>query len=607
MVDGAWGSGKTHLVKSLMDELAERDVRAPLRKPLYVSLYGVRNAGEIGDQLYQQLHPLLGHRYTRFAASVLRGTLKGALKIDLGGEHHGDAALTTQIPDLKLSELLEGAAQRIIIFDDFERAVMTPTEILGFINPLVEHDDCKVVIVTNEAEVSREEAYLRRKEKTVGRTLRLQADGASAFAAFLARLDDQGARAYLQEIRQDVLDVFGQSELHNLRLLQQFVWSFEQLWTNLRTEQRINRDAMRDIATLLCAATLELRSGRTPPDAFKSPDIRHYMQLRAGSSDPSVLVADAVFKRYPTVKFERGVLDAETVAGIVLDAAFPLQAVQEQLAGHPLFQHPAEIASWRALWHSASLSSEELDEVLERFRDDSDSRRFRDVREVLHVAGLCLWLSDLGQPGWDTDRVAGELAAYVEGVYAADQEDDLGEQLSRLDRSLPHGAFGLGFVNQEDPRLGEVARRIIEAVKAARRRSYPAAAAELSAMMTSDSEAFLREVCFTESGSARYARSAVLRCIPAREFAATLAGAARQDQDNVAMALSIRYDQAPGEPELRDELPWLAEVLEAARVLASQMKPIPRCHFKRLLEGNVQKHVARSDLREAPPDTDDGT
>ena len=589
MVDGPWGSGKTHLLKSLLNDLAEQNPLEPLRKPLYVSLYAVKDAGEIGDQIYQQLHPILGHKYSRLLGAVARGALKGALKIDLTGDHHADAALTTQIPELKLSDLAGGAAQRVVIFDDFERAIMTPTELLGFINPLVEHDGCKVVILANESEVDATDAYARRKEKTVGRTLKMRADAPSALRAFLPEVDDEGAREYLRSIDEDILAVFKDSGLNNLRLLKQFVWGFEEFWSNLTPAQRAHREAMRELALLLCAATLELRSGQTPPAVFKQAGITHFMSIRNKNPEPDALAADAMFKRYPTVSFEGTLLAPETVREIVLDAAFPMQPVQQQLQGHPYFEQPKDIPSWRALWHSSKLPATELPSVLEKFQQDFDERAFRAAGEVLHVAGLCLWMSDIGQPEWAAPDVMTRLQSYVEDVFASDDGWD-GTVLSPLDR-MAGGAFGLGFVNQNDQRLKEVACWIEAAAENRRERAYPAIAAQLHRSMSENSEAFLRDVCFTNTGPSRYARSAVLASIPACEFAATLASITRHDQEQVAMALSIRYDQLPAEPELQTELPWLVEVLNEIERLVAKWEPIPRHHLNNLLKQYLRKHV----------------
>ena len=589
MVDGPWGSGKTHLVTSLMDDLAEQNRLEPLRKPLYVSLYGVRDAGEIGDQIYQQLHPFLGHKYTRLFGTVLRGTIKATLKVDLTGDHNRDAALTTQVPELNLSEVLGGTTHRVVIFDDFERAIMTPTELLGFINPLVEHDGCKVLILTNEMEVDSSDNYATRKEKTVGRTLRLKADAQSALGSFLTKVDDEGARNYLLSTEKDILTVFKASGLDNLRLLRQFVWLFEEFWTTLTTAQRAHPEAMRELVMLLCAATLELRSGRTPPAVFKRADVGHFMRLRNKDSEPDVLAADALFGRYPEVNFDGTLLTPETAREIVLDAAFPTEAVQQQLQGHPFFQQPKDLPSWRALWHSSKLDSAELKSVFEKFQQDFDDRKFQSAGEVLHIAGLCLWMSDIGQPGWAAGDIMARLRSYVDDAFARDEDWD-GTTLSSLDH-LAGGKFGLGFVNQHDPRFKEVAVWIEEAADIRHRKAYPDIATRLHGLMRTDSEAFLRDVCFTNIGPSRYARSAVLAHILAHEFAATLASATRRDQEQITMALSIRYDQAPAEPELQSELPWLADVVEEIIKLAAKLDPIPRRHLVNLVEQYVRKHV----------------
>jgi hypothetical protein len=86
----------------------------------------------------------------------------------------------------------------------------------------------------------------------------------------------------------------------------------------------------------------------------------------------------------------------------------------------------------------------------------------------------------------------------------------------------------------------------------------------------------------------------VLVHISPHEFATTIAGAKYGDQKKIALALSLRYDQTPGEPELQAELPWLATMIKELEALAAQMTPIPRHHLRSLVAHYVQKHVAQS-------------
>ena len=196
MVNGKWGSGKTHLLEEIREALIDRRLSGDSSKPLYITLYGVKDATEIGEQIYQQMHPFLSHRGTRFVGALMKGILKTTVKIDLSELHKGDLSLGSQLPDVRVSELLGTASQRVIIFDDFERAAMSPIDLLGYINPFVEHDGCKVIILANEGNIEDTEGkYKERKEKTVGQTLQVTADVELAFSAFMREVDTPDLRA----------------------------------------------------------------------------------------------------------------------------------------------------------------------------------------------------------------------------------------------------------------------------------------------------------------------------------------------------------------------------------------------------------------------------
>ncbi len=84
---------------------------------------------------------------------------------------------------------------------------------------------------------------------------------------------------------------------------------------------------------------------------------------------------------------------------------------------HPYFVQPAQMPSWRALWLGFNLLPEDLPEVLRRFNEDFACRRFVNEAEILHVAGLCLWLSGIGEPGWPADTVVSRIESYIDHVY----------------------------------------------------------------------------------------------------------------------------------------------------------------------------------------------
>lgn len=206
MLNGAWGSGKTRFIKDCAKCLVRERPGEVALKPLYVSLYGVSQTSEIDELLFQKMHPILSHKATRLAGAVLRGIGTFAVKVDLGPL----AELTGTVPEVNLTAMLAGADGRVVIFDDFERALMGPAAILGYINPLVEHEDCKVVIIADESQIDGEnkKEYDKRKEKTVGRTFQFEPDTYSVYASFLKEIGDEGARAFLEQSKKVLLQVF---------------------------------------------------------------------------------------------------------------------------------------------------------------------------------------------------------------------------------------------------------------------------------------------------------------------------------------------------------------------------------------------------------------
>src|SRR3989339_1118767 len=112
LLKGKWGSGKTHFIneyKKHLDEISQ--------KCIYVSLYGVTSYDEIETKLLKAIHPKLYNDKTIFAGKILKGLLKGTLKLDLNDDGKTDGSASVQIPNFKPEDLLN-TKDRILIFDD---------------------------------------------------------------------------------------------------------------------------------------------------------------------------------------------------------------------------------------------------------------------------------------------------------------------------------------------------------------------------------------------------------------------------------------------------------------------------------------------------------
>lgn len=311
VLNGPWGSGKTKFIQQNLQHFTTTRTDSELNKPLYVSLYGVSDIAQIEDRLFEELHPFLSHKATRLAGAVLRGAAKTAIKVDFA---EGWTA-TGSAPDVNLSSMLKKTEGRIVIFDDFERASMSLIAILGYINPFVEHEGCKVIILADESQISDEEKkhYQKRKEKTIGRTFEFKPDVSNVYRAFLREVDDLSARRYLTAAQTKISSIFADSKYENLRLLKQFMWDFERVWKAMTPEQKNCKVAVDELSELLCASALELRQGF---DAKKFKLRTHesiFARNLLNNKDQELDVCQQMYEKYPTVRFDSTLLTSDTI------------------------------------------------------------------------------------------------------------------------------------------------------------------------------------------------------------------------------------------------------------------------------------------------------
>lgn len=259
MIDGEWGSGKTYFFKhNVWDIVKSIDYgKAQRRKCSYVSLYGVKDISTVAKELFISCQGEKKGKIIRGADDFFDVTTKifslacGPVNVDLS----------------KTKDLLSkfNIKDCIICFDDFERCCIPINEILGFINQLVEHNNCKVIILANEREVGKiglnnniENKYLVTlnsgtcikekngesnfdidllnektkqifsenllynsiKEKAIGLTIKYIPDMNEMFDSIIDNLKIAGKyKEYLLENKKEIIKRFSRNDCLNLRTL----------------------------------------------------------------------------------------------------------------------------------------------------------------------------------------------------------------------------------------------------------------------------------------------------------------------------------------------------------------------------------------------------
>ena len=156
LIDSPWGSGKTYLYEHhLVDAVATAVVDGPPKENVYISLYGIATIDALAKQLMTNFMLHLKWKKsngTKEALNAANGMLAIASK-----------AVSVSINDMvnmdmsKVSTMKELSKVKnfVICFDDLERCTIPVDEVLGFIDNLIEHCGCKIIILADEENIGK--------------------------------------------------------------------------------------------------------------------------------------------------------------------------------------------------------------------------------------------------------------------------------------------------------------------------------------------------------------------------------------------------------------------------------------------------------------------
>lgn len=157
LINGAWGSGKTYLYENYLTEaISNIEIGKNERKAnVYISLYGISSIEALSKQVitnYLICAKANGNEWIKKGIKPISGLLGIASKaISFSvGAFSADFSNMAQ----EIEKLIE-ARNLVICFDDLERCTIPVNEFFGFVNNLVEHCNCKVIILADESNIGK--------------------------------------------------------------------------------------------------------------------------------------------------------------------------------------------------------------------------------------------------------------------------------------------------------------------------------------------------------------------------------------------------------------------------------------------------------------------
>ncbi|MCJ2184088.1 KAP family NTPase [Novosphingobium sp. 1949] len=579
LLDGPWGAGKTWFIKQFLKDYP---------KHLYVSLNGMSDVRQIGQEIYVQLHPFINSKGMRIAGAILKSGLKVALKYDYDGDGKDDVTANISVPDLDLMKELGQAKDRLLVFDDFERCDIPAPQILGYINSFVEHDGLKTIILANEKEVPSRDSngrYAEIKEKVIGQTLRIASSADTAYDSFLEGVAEKTARDYLTKHKNTVLDVHASSDTANLRILKHALWDYERVAKHFAPEHWLNESAMSQLLSVLLVLSIEHRAGHLKDGAAvkRLLDVHGRALLSHVREENSP--EDVVAERYSYIDFGDAVLDFVTLSRAIIDGYVDKTEVCAALDHSHYFATSAKnpqtlLVRARSIYN---LTDEAANEIATEFMAAFDRGAFTMKSDVMQAFDLLIDYTKIRLIKFSMPSAINMAKRYVRNLSAIPSNFQFDTR--NIDELEADGQFQ--FFEKGGPEF----REILDYYRAAEFKALEARFAdEARDLLISVAEGQTDKLDQVMTGHMR--ALPIFAKLPPKEFVSTLHKLNVGVQSRLIRELRERHLRDHDEV-LSAEIPWLLKLRDCMQREAKRAGPLTKLRFRALIKDYLDPVIKR--------------
>lgn len=564
MLKGRWGVGKTWFVENLVDQLT-----ADGKKVLYVSLYGMTQVQQIEDEFFRQLHPVLSSKSVAFAGRLIKGVVKGALKIDLDRDGTDDGTMTVGAPDLGLPEYLRNTNGLVLVFDDLERCSMPVADVLGYINYFVEHDGRKVVVVCNEevligsdtSSISTEKSYVKIKEKLIGKTFSIEPDFDAAIKKFLMDVNLDSTRELLQGQRDNIERMYVCADYKNLRHLRQAILDFSRLVEVLDPNVSKKSDLLGHLLRFFLLYSFEIKSGAmSPADIPLIEGSLQKMAAQRGDKDDDNLYS-RLSSKYGSVNIIDALLPVNIWESLFDSGLFNADEINAVLKNSKYFLSQ-ELPVWVKLWNAHNLSDDAVDTAIVEAEHRLRVDQMESVGELKHIVSSLINLSKLGIYNAEVEDIVSLGLVHIHKM-ASDGMFSKNHLAPDIYERAESGFGGYGYHEKGKQEFKDFVSKVNEVVKTAIEDCYPDRAEELLRIMSSETDKFASLLVHDNYQKSDYYGLPILSFIDPLSFVTALRSLLPKQLMQVHYMVQERYSSQHYRDRLKAEAPWLRSVASA--------------------------------------------
>ena len=331
MINGEWGSGKTYFWNNkVKNKIESININGKQYTTIYMSLYGISNLEDISKKIFIETTQLMDKNMKKYMNTHEKTSIPEYAKTGLDMAHFFGV---TQNSDKVDYASFFATDDKVLCFDDLERANVDVIDILGFINNFVEHDHIKTIIICNEKELStklkssnlemktfiatylldkeggllntdkpmvekiREKIeyvfdkandYERIKEKLIGETFEYAPRFNYIINGILMRYESNpDLIRFLREHTTLITNTFVKSGTRNLRILKHALNDFKKVFENVnKFYPNTNLRVLQTMLIFTIAVSFEIKAGKITKDKF--------VNINSNEEYKSILVSSRV-------------------------------------------------------------------------------------------------------------------------------------------------------------------------------------------------------------------------------------------------------------------------------------------------------------------------
>lgn len=314
MLNGEWGSGKTYFWNNkIKNKIESMKLNGKNYTTIYMSLYGISNLEEISKKIFIETTQLMDKNLKKFMQSKGQDTIPEYAKTGLD---MANLFGVTQNGDRLDYANFFSTQDKVLCFDDLERANVDVIDILGYINNFVEHDHIKTIIICNEKELStklkssnlemktfiatylldkegdlvsktdkpmvekirdtiehvfdKANDYERIKEKLIGETFEYAPKFDYIINGILIRYEKYpDLIRFLRENTALIISTFNKSGTRNLRILKHALNDFKKIFDMVnKSYPNTNNRVLQTMLIFTIAISFEIKAGKVTKDKF---------------------------------------------------------------------------------------------------------------------------------------------------------------------------------------------------------------------------------------------------------------------------------------------------------------------------------------------------